>query len=362
MKILILANNHIGLFNFRYELIVNFLELGHDVSISLPYGDKVEELISIGCEFYDTPIDRHGMNPINELKLISKYKKLITEIQPDVILGYTIKPNIYGAIAARKLNKPFIANITGLGTAVEYKSWKQLIFINLYRYAFKDITKVFFQNESNRDFFLKNRIIKKNYEVLPGSGVNINKFKPYAYPEDKIIKFSFISRIMKEKGIEDFIAAAKYIKNKYYNTEFNVYGFCEQEYKKQLESLQKDEILNYHGLVNNIPEILKETHCLIHPTYYPEGMSNVLLEASATARPVITTNRPGCREIVDENKTGFIVNEADPEDLIRKIEEFLSLDFHLREQMGINGRKKIEKEFNREIVIIKYLKVISALE
>lgn len=359
MKILILANNDIGLYNFRYELIEELIKQKHQIFISLPYGKKVDDLIEIGCTFIETKFDRHGMNPINEIKLIYTYIKQINEIKPDAILGYTIKPNIYGAIAARKLGVPFIANITGLGTAVEYKSWKQFIFINLYRFAFRDIFQVFFQNTSNRDFFLEKHIINDNFEVLPGSGVNLKKFSPKPYPNSEKIKFTFVSRIMKEKGIDQFIDSAKFIRSRFPDTEFNIYGFCEQEYEHKLKKLEEKNILKYHGLVNNIPSVLEGTHCLIHPTYYPEGMSNVLLEAAASGRPVITTDRPGCKEIVENGKTGFVINEKDSKDLIKKIETFLSLSYEEKADMGNNARVKVEKEFDRKIVISKYITVLN---
>ncbi|GAJ61751.1 glycosyltransferase family 4 protein [Streptococcus parauberis] len=362
MKILILANNDIGLYNFRFELIEELINHGHNVIISLPNGDKVKDLVSIGCHFIDTPIDRHGMNPLSEIKLINTYKNIIKTNNPDVILGYTIKPNIYGAIVAKSFKKPFIANITGLGTAVEYKSWKQPILINLYKFAFKNVYKVFFQNTSNCEFFVNNKIITSKYEILPGSGVNLEKFSYETFPSEEIVKFSFISRIMKEKGIDQYLAAAEYVRSKYPKTEFNIYGFCEQEYENILEDLQNKKIVNYHGLVNNIPLVLSNTHCLIHPTYYPEGMSNVLLEAAATGRPAITTNRSGCREIVDDTLTGFIIEEQNTKDLIEKIEIFLNLTTLEKSNMGKHAREKVEREFNRNIVIRKYNHAIDSIE
>lgn len=193
--------------------------------------------------------------------------------------------------------------------------------------------------------------------------MNLEHFKVLPYPDgDEKIKFLFISRIMKEKGIEQYLDLAKYITEKYKNTEFHILGFCEQEYEKILEDLQKDKIIYYHGLQKDVIPFLKESSCLIHPSYYPEGMSNVCLEASASGRPVITTNRSGCKEIVEDGTTGFIVNIKDSKDLIGKVEKFINLSKTEREKMGLNARKKVEKEFDRNIVVNVYMEQIKNKE
>ena len=360
MKILILANNDIGLYNFRKELIEKLIELKHKLYISLPYGERVSDLVNMGCEYIETEVDRRGTNFIKDFKLFNKYRKILKEIKPDIVLTYTIKPNIYGGIVARLKKVPYICNITGLGTATENKSIVQKLIILLYKIALKDVKCCFVQNEENLEFLKKNKITnKEKYKLIPGSGVNLQHFKLLPYPDEKEkIKFLFISRIMKEKGIEQYLDTAKYITKKYKNTEFHILGFCEQEYNEILNDLQKEKIIYYHGLQKDVIPFLKECSCLIHPSYYPEGMSNVLLEASASGRPVITTDRSGCREIVEDRKTGFIINQKDSEDLIEKVEKFIRLPIEERKNMGQTARKKVEKEFDRNIVINAYLKEI----
>ena len=274
------------------------------------------------------------------------------------MLTYTIKPNIYGGIACRLFKAPYIANITGLGTAVENKGMLQKIAIILYRIAFKDIKCVFFQNEENRRFFIDNNIAVGKDRLIPGSGVNLEHFNVLNYPPDDIVEFAFISRIMKEKGIEQYLEAAEYIKNKYPNTRFHVCGFCEEDYQDRLEEMQSKGIIIYHGMLCDVREILKITHCTIHPTYYPEGMSNVLLESAACGRAIITTNRSGCREIVDDGVSGYLVKQKDSIDLIEKIEQFLALSLEDKKRMGLAGRKKVEKEFDRKIVVDAYMEEI----
>lgn len=354
-KVLILVNHEVVIYNFRKELVAKLLEEGYEVIISSPKGERIDILCEMGCKHVDVELNRHGTNPLEELKLILYYRKLIADVRPNVILTYTIKPNLYGAIVAALYNIPIIVNITGLGTAVENPSNLQRFMILMYRIAFRKVQTIFVQNTENRDFFIKNRIGIKKLKLLPGSGVNLNQFQVLEYPKDEKIQFVFISRIMKEKGIDQYLEMAKYIKRKYPNTYFHICGFCEEEYESVLNKLEKEGIIIYHGLVMDIREILAFTHCTIHPTYYPEGMSNVLLESAASGRPIITTNRSGCREIVENEVNGYRIPEKNAKALIEAVEKFLNLPNEEKKIMGLEGRKKVEKEFDREIVISAYM-------
>lgn len=357
-KILFLVNHDVVIYNFRLELVERLLADGHKVIISSPYGERIDDLKVLGCEYHEIKMSRHGMNPVKEIALISDYKKLLKEVKPDIVFAYTIKPNIYGAIACKAMKIPCVANITGLGTAVENGGIVQKITIMLYKYAFTEIQRVFFQNAENMQFFVKHRIATGKHALIPGSGVNLSRFTPIQYPPDKIVQFAFISRIMKEKGVDQYLEAAEYIRTRFPNTVFHVCGFCEQAYEEKLKALNERGVIVYHGMVRDIKTLLKDIHCTIHPTYYPEGISNVLLETSACARPIITTNRSGCREVIDNGVNGFIVNQKDSFDLIEKIEAFLALSYEEKKQMGIAGRTKVEKEFDRQIVVEQYLKEI----
>lgn len=358
MKILILANNDVGLYKFRKELIEELLK-EHEVFICLPNGDFIKELVSMGCKFISCDLlDRHGTNPIKELKLVFWYKKKLREYKPDIVFTYTIKPNVYGGAACASLDIPYVVNVTGLGTAVENPGLMQLVTVNLYKYGLRKAQKVFFQNTENRDFMVKKGAVKGKYDMLPGSGVNLNNYTVSEYPNGETVDFVFVSRIMKEKGIDQYLEAAKEIKKRHPETRFHICGFCEQTYEDVLQKLNDDGTIIYHGLVKDMSDIYKEMSCIVHPTYYPEGLSNVLLEACASGRPIITTNRSGCREVVDDGINGVVVEEKNSQDLIKKIEEFLSVSWEERRNMGLAGRVKVEKEFNRQIVIQKYLSEI----
>ncbi|MGW5887046.1 glycosyltransferase family 4 protein [Priestia megaterium] len=358
-RILILANNDIGLYKFRKELIEELLKK-HDVYVSLPEGELVNKLEDMGCIFINTKVDRRGTNPLSDLRLLYKYKAVLKKVKPDIVLTYTIKPNIYGGIICRITKTPYIVNITGLGTAVENGGILQKLTIQLYKTALKNVTHTFFQNRENQKFIC-NRIPLENFEVIPGSGVNLSQYSFSEYPKGDKIHFLFVARIMKEKGIDQYLDAAKYIKGKHPNTVFHVLGDCEQDYRNKLNNMHASGIIQYHGMQIDVKKFYQNSHCTIHPTYYPEGMSNVLLEASSSGRPIITTNRSGCKEIVDEGINGFIIKEQDSDDLISKIELFLSLSHQDRENMGRNGRAKMMKEFDRNLIVNTYMEKINKI-
>jgi glycosyltransferase involved in cell wall biosynthesis len=360
-KVVLLSNHHAYTYNFRKEIIQRLIDEHYKVYVVLPYGEKVELLKEMGCEFIDLPLDRRGMNPVTDLKLLMNYHKIIKQIKPDAVLSYTVKPNIYGGIVCRLLDIPFFPNVTGLGSAVENDSLIQKVLLQMYKFSYKKARCIFFQNDENQQFFQKKKIAIKNSRIIPGSGVNTQYFALLPYPSDETIDFVFISRIMKEKGIDQYLEAAEYIKRKYPNTRFHVLGFCEEDYELRLRELQKMGIVHYHGMQNDVRKFLETAHCTIHPTYYPEGMSNVLLESASCGRPVITTNRTGCREIVGNGSNGYIVEEQNSQDLIKKVEMFLSLDFEAKRQMGLAGRIKVVKEFDRQLVVDAYLDELNSI-
>ncbi len=312
----------------------------------------------MGCKFIDTPFERHGTNPLQELKLCSMYKQIMQKLKPDIVFSYTIKPNLYGGMACRALKIPCIMNITGLGTAVENGGLMQKLMLILYRLALPGAKKVFFQNRENEQFFTEHKLAVGKHDMLPGSGVNLSSYSVSEYPPQETVEFVFISRIMKEKGIDQYLEAAKVIRKKYPQTKFHICGYCEPEYNGELQRLVDDETVIYHGLVKDIAAIHRTTHCIVHPTYYPEGLSNVLLEAGASGRPIITTDRSGCREVIDDGINGFIVKQKDSADLIEKLEKFINLPYEQKTQMGLAGRAKVEKEFDRRLVVNIYIEEV----
>ena len=356
-KILILANSSSGLYLFRNELLLELIK-EYKVYISLPDYTNNEDFEKEGCTVIHTPIDRRGINIIQDAKLLFNYSKLLKEIKPDVILTYTIKPNIYGGLAARHKKIPYLTNITGLGSSIENGGLLQKLVKFLYKIALKKAKVVFFQNSANMKFFEDNNIVESEKILLPGSGVNVSKFDMEDMPNTS--EFLFISRVMKEKGIEEYLGAIEIVKNKYPNVVFHILGCCEEDYKNRLDKeVQKGNII-YHGEVKDIRGVMERCQCLIHPSYH-EGMSNVCLEASASKRAVITTNRPGCKETVTDGVTGYIVDAENTADLADKIIQFINLSYADKLKMGLEARKKMKEEFNRSIVVDKYLEIIERM-
>lgn len=362
MKILILTNNFGGLHSFRKEVVQALVDKGNQVSISAPMDEKAHFFKEMGCRLIDTKFNRKGTDPLKDLALMLRYRKLIKREKPDVVLSYTIKPNLYGGMACQLCGVPQIANVTGLGTAVEIPGKMQKLTILLYKVGLRKTRAVIFQNEANMAFCKEHGMVKGRMRLIPGSGVNLQHHHLQDYPaQDEPMRFIFISRLLKEKGIEEYLTAAHDIRWKYPNTEFHILGGCEEDYAGKMEQLQKDGIVIYHGSQPDVRSYIGQSWCTVHPSYYPEGMSNVLLESCAAGRPIITTDRPGCGEIVDDGVNGFIVKQRDGHDVARKIEQFIQLPYEKKREMGLAARRKVEREFDRNMVVKAYLEEIAGL-
>ena len=357
-KILILTNSINGLYSFRRELIEVLLVKNYDVVISAPIDSKTNYFKQIGCNLIETVISRRGTNPISDFKLLLNYLRIIKKVKPDAVLTYTIKPNVYGGIACRIMRVPQISNITGLGTAVENKGILQKITLMLYKIGLKKSKCIFFQNKENMRFMQSNDIGVNNGRLILGSGVNIGQHKFETYPlEKENIKILFIGRLMKAKGIEELFDAIKIVKGKYSTVEFHFVGGREENYDAVISTLAKDKLIMYHGRQPDVHEYIKNSHALINPSHH-EGMSNVLLEAASTGRPVLASDIPGCRETFDEGISGLGFTVKNVDSIVETIISFVKLSYEEKMKMGIAGRRKIENEFNRSIIINAYLKEI----
>jgi len=362
MRILLLINNFRGLISFRKEVVSSIIEAGHEVIISGPTDDSVPVLREMGCKLIETNFNRKGINPLKDISLFFQYVKILLQENPNVVLTYTIKPNLYGGMACRLCGIPQIANVTGLGSAVENPGWLQRLTILLYKIGLRKSHTIFFQNKANMVFCQHHKMVRGNVKLIPGSGVNLQYHSLQEYPaESEPIRFIFISRLIREKGIDEFLNAAFLVKNKYPNTEFHILGTCEDNYSERVGNLQKEGYVIYHGRRPDVRPYIGRCHCTVHPSYYPEGMSNVLLESCAAGRPIITTDRPGCGEIVDDGVNGFVVKQRDEHDVAKKIEMFISLSYNKKREMGLAARCKVEKEFDRNDVVKAYLNAIEEI-
>lgn len=366
----IVTNNDDDIYCFRKELIEGIINAGYNVLISCPYGEKFELMQHIEY-IYDNPvIDRRGTNIAADAKLFLHYFKMLKIYKPDVVLTYTAKPNVYCAMASHICKIPVISNVTGFGSVLKKAGLVQGLIMGLFKLAFRKVKCVMFQNETNMKKALEDGMVKSDYQLIPGSGVNTERFELQPYPdggngiEGDVVVFNYIGRILEDKGVEDYIAAAKRIKNKYPKTQFNMMGFVEEteiHYVEDLKNLQEKDIVVFHGSQKDTRPFIKKSHATIHPSTYGEGMSNVLLESASSGRPVISTDNPGCMETFIDGVTGLQYKGGKVDELCEKIEQFLSMSNAEREEMGKKGREYIKENFSREIVVNSYLKKIQEI-
>lgn len=355
-KILILANNDVGLFKFRKELIEELLK-DNEVYISLPYGKFIDVLVDKGCHFIDTPLDRRGINPIKDLTLVNRYRKIFKQIKPDLAITYTIKPNIYGGVIAKKKGVDYAVNITGLGTAFQSDNCIRKLVVMMYKIALKKVKVVFFENVENKQIFIDEKItIEEKTCCLNGAGVNLDEYPFTPYPdENEPIRFLFIGRIMKEKGIDEYLYVAKEIKKEYLDVQFDIVGPLEDQYKNIIEAYVDDSIINYYGFQDDVKPFIAKCHCFVLPSYH-EGMANTLLEAATMGRPLITSDIHGCKEAICNN--GYIVNSKDKENLYNCIKKFIENDYSQKVEMASNSRKHVQKLFDKKIIIKNTLRCL----
>lgn len=357
-KILFLVNHDIVIYNFRKELVEKLLQEGYEIIISSPYGERIELLKNMGCEFIETPVDRRSINPIKDMILIHNYYNLIKKVKPECVLTYTIKPNIYGSFICSFLKTKFICNITGLGSTFQKKGLISNFVFILYKLGVKQANWVFTQNESIASFLKNNDLITNKSSVLPGSGVSLEKFQFSPLENNDEYRFLFVGRIMREKGVIELLEAANQIIKKYDNVHFDLVGMMDDNIN--IKKYINDQI-TYHGDTLNIIPFYKKSTCLIHPSYH-EGMSNVTLEACAIGRPCLVSNIPGCKEIVVDGYNGYLFEPKSSQEIIDTIIKFISLENKKIIDMGNNSRNIVEKKFDRNIIVNAYLNKIKEME
>lgn len=368
--IALLTNNDDDIYCFRKELIEGLLDGGYEMLISCPNGPKFDLMKDIPFRYDDPVIDRRGTNIIADAKLFLHYRKLFKKERPDIVLTYTAKPNVYASVAARTLHIPYINNVTGIGSVINMTGIKKAFILWLFKFAYKGAACVMFQNSTNMKLAIDSGMVKGDYKLIPGSGVDLKRYPLQAYPSggngkvgDTVV-FNYIGRILHDKGVDDYIEAAKIIKKDYPNTEFNMIGFIEpteSHYENELAELEKIGIVYYRGSQKDVKPWIRRAHAIIHPSTYGEGMSNVLLENASSGRFIITTDNPGCQETVIDGESGYVYHGGDVSKLVETIKKFLDLKNNDREKCGKKGRKYVENNFSREIVVNAYKEVIKRI-
>lgn len=367
MKIIFSSNIAWSIYNFRLKLLKSLQDDGHEIFTVAFKDEYAEKLKKEGFHFTGIRLNNNGKNPFEDLKNIYSYYKIYKEIGPDVICHNAIKPNIYGTIAAGMLNIPVINNISGLGTLFIKKSFSTQIAKLLYRFSQRNASKIFFQNKDDLNLFLENKLIDESKaQVIPGSGVDTSRFIPNAAKEEGLdFTFLFIGRLLYDKGIREYVETVKLLKSKYPKTKFNILGPLYENNataisKETLTDWINSEEIIYLGQTDRVEEVMKEVDCVVLPSYR-EGMSKVLIEASSTGLPIVTTNVPGCRDVVIDNETGFLCEVKNSVDLADKMEKMLLLPREKRIKMGYKARERAIDVFDEKIIIGHYKEAIYAL-
>jgi len=366
-KILISLNTAWNLLNFRAGLIGGLISSGYEVVAVAPKDEYVVKLELLGCRFVHLEMDNQGTHPIRDLLLLWRYFRLLKTEKPDLCLFYTVKPNVYGSLASRLCGIPFINNVSGLGAVFIQGGWLRRFVSALYRLSFRNSNRVFFQNRDDLGLFLENKLVNVELtNVLPGSGINLHRFTPTDDADRKSFNFAFrfllIARMLKDKGVVEFVNAAQLLKESGVKAEFCLLGFLDVQNPAAISSEQMKEwtdqgFVKYLGVSDDVREHIASADCIVLPSYR-EGTPRTLLEAAAMGKPIITTNVVGCKEVVEHGVNGFLCEVKNAQDLALKMKEMLLLSDDQRKLMGENGRLKMEKEFDENIVIQKYLQAI----
>lgn len=369
-RILVSVNTSWNIVNFRSGLMRDLVQQGCEVIVAAPEDSYSGRISDLGCRYVPLAMDSHGKSPINDLILMSRFYQILRRERPHVFLGYTAKPNIFGSLAAHALHIPVINNIAGLGAAFADKTWLTETVKYLYRIAINRSHKVFFQNSEDLRLFLDAGLAREERcDLLPGSGVDLSRFKPAERDEHAAghgaLRFLFVGRLLWEKGIGEYVEAARAMKEKYPEVRFQIIGATDEKNpgavsQATIQEWMSDQSIEYLGAVDDVRPMIASADCIVLPTYYREGTPRSLLEAAAMAKPIITTDWVGSRNVVDDAINGFLCQARSVEDLLRKMEAMVHLSCDQRSAMGAAGREKVVREFDEQLVVERYNSAIQS--
>ena len=356
-RVLILSNHSFMLWQFRRELIASMIASDMEVTVGVPFGEHVDDFRDLGCKMINIPVDRRGINPVRDLSLLRQYLQILRSMKPDMVVTYSIKPNVYAGFSCRLLKIPYCVNVQGLGTAFQKPVISTLV-TWMYRIACKKAKAVFFENTGNAEYFRNRKVVAARQQVvLPGAGINLQHHPLQSYPANDPIRFLFLGRLMQEKGIGELFAATKMLYDDCFDIRLDLVGFFEDAYKDQVQQLCDLGIARFHGFQADPRPFYAAADCVVLPSYH-EGMSNVLLEAAATGRPLITSRIPGCREAVEEGISGFTCPVRDTAGLYEAMKRMANLPRQQRMEMGLAGRARMKAIFDKQIVVDATMKAI----
>ncbi len=362
-KIVISYNTARYLYRFRLGIVLALIERGHKVAVVAPWDDYSIKLRDLGCDVYDISMNNKGSNPFDDAKTLLAYRKIYKHIRPNLALHFTIKPNIYGTLAARSLGVCCINMVTGVGTAFIHDSWLTRIVEKLYKVSQAWPSKVFFQNADDMGLFVQRTLVPiENAEILSSSGVDLTQFQTTLPANNAYPIFLLIGRMLKDKGVDEFVSAARVVKARHPNVRFQLLGQLDVVNRTaisrhHMESWVAEGVVEYLGETDDVRPYIAHADCIVLPSYR-EGLSKTLLEAAAMSRPIVATDVPGCREVVDDGVSGYLCKVRDVSDLADKLESILLLSKQQRTDMGLMGRGKMQREFDAGIILHRYLNVV----
>ena len=367
-EVWIVNNAAWNVYNFRAGLIRGLLQAGYSVTVCCPADDYLDRMKTLGVRHVQLPLDAAGVNPLREAGVVLHLLRIFRKHRPAALLTFTPKINIYVALAAGWLRIPVIVNISGLGRAFTTGGWLEIVSRALYKHALRSAHTVFFQNTDDLELFARSGMVRRaQCQRLPGSGVDLDWFIPQlprtALQRD--FRFLLVARLLWDKGVQEYVDAACLVKTRTPDVQFGLLGFLEVNNptaiaRGQIDAWQADGTIHYHGVTDDVRALLAGTDCVVLPSYYREGTPRSLLEAASMAIPVITTDTPGCRDVVEHGVSGFLCRVKDAQDLADKMIRMIELDHAARQEMGRSGRRKMEREFDQALVLDKYLEALRA--
>lgn len=364
MRIAIVLNTSWNIYNFRMNFVQTLIKQGHEVHTIAPEDDYTPLLSKAGCIHHKVKMDSRGANPIKDSALIFELFMIYRRVKPDIILHYTIKPNVYGTIAASFLRIPVVNNVCGLGTVFLKDNLVSAIAIFLYKVSFRFANKVFFQNPEDLKLFLDKKLVSaKAVDILPGSGIDLKRFQPLAFKRNETFTFLLISRLITDKGVLEYIEAVRTLKANGVNANFQVLGAMDPKHKRGIKVKTIQEWINsgtieYLGTTNDVRNFIEKADCIVLPSYR-EGTPRTLLEAASSAKPIIATDVPGCNNVVVDDYNGLLCRIKDSNDLAEKMKLMVSFGDDKLKVLGQNGRVKMEMEYDESLVINKYLAALA---
>ena len=367
MKVAIVLNTSWNIYNFRLNFVKTLLAKGYEVHTVAPTDNFTPYLKEVGCIHHSVRMDSRGINPIKDFALVVELWSIYRTIKPDIILHYTIKPNVYGSLAASLLGIPVVNNVCGLGTVFLKKNILSAIALLLYKWTFRFPRKVFFQNPDDRDLFISKKLVPAHTaDLLPGSGIDLKRFAPSPFKRNSKFTFLLISRLITDKGILEYVEAVKKLRAQGLEAHFQILGAKDPYHHrgiplKLIDKWIDSNTVEYLGTTDDVQPFIKSADCIVLPSYR-EGTPHTLLEAASCAKPIIATDVPGCHQVVKDNYNGFLCRMKDAGDLASKMDRMARLDDNALRQFGENGRRKMEQEFDESIVINKYLQTLIELE